>query len=386
MSLSDNETINFNYGMCKYKNIMGVTCYINSILHILQQTPMFMEYISQAKFRDTIMNKIESKIEEDDNLEQEELLGDFVIFELFRLFKTSLENDDSVITPNTFKKLIGKKNDMWNEINHQDSQEFFNFLITQLQEEAGTKCEFIPGNIIKNSNSDESFDSSIHNILSINSWISYHTREYSPLRNMFDGMLEQSKKCMCCSATSLRYEPFLTFGLSIPIKSKEDMNKSFDIYECLDHLFTEEQLDSDNKITCELCGLKNKAHSKSLLWKTPKILIFHIKRFLVNSFGITTQKITNKVNYPIKDLDLSKYFNPNSPYIKNSKYDLYAINLHQAFGYKGNVNSGHYTSIIKNIMNNYWYLYNDSSPVKKIHSKDELQKSDAYLLFYYRHN
>ena len=50
------------FGVSKYKNIMGITCYMNSILHILQQTPVFVEYISQAKFRDGIVQKINKKI------------------------------------------------------------------------------------------------------------------------------------------------------------------------------------------------------------------------------------------------------------------------------------------------------------------------------------
>ena len=34
---------------------------------------------------------------------------------------------------------------MWNELNHQDSQEFFTFLISQLEEEVGMKSKFLPG-------------------------------------------------------------------------------------------------------------------------------------------------------------------------------------------------------------------------------------------------
>jgi ubiquitin carboxyl-terminal hydrolase 4/11/15 len=151
-------------------------------------------------------------------------------------------------------------------------------------------------------------------------------------------------------------------------------------------LIKEEQLDDDNKMKCEMCGLNNRAHSQSLLWKTPKILVLHIKRFLVNSYGITSQKITNNVEYPITNLDLEKYFNPTSPFKKSSKYDLIGINIHQAFGYGGNINSGHYTSIVKNIMNNHWYLYNDANKLKLALTKEHLQDKNAYLLFYYRHD
>lgn len=376
------------FGVSKFKNMMGVTCYMNSILHILQQTPTFVEYVSQAKFRDTIMKKINKKLQDDPTLDEEQLVKNFVIFELFRLFKTSLENDDSSITPTTFKALIGKKNDMWNEYNHQDSQEFFNFLISQLEEEVGMKSEFIPGFNYYDSDtqSQSNVPDAIKNAIAVNAWTRFQAREYSPLKNLFDGMGQNSRKCMCCNTTSTAFEPFLTLPVSVPLKDKSDMYKTFDIYNCLDHFVSEEQLDAENKMNCEMCGLKTRGHSKTLLWRTPKILVIHIKRFLINSFGIPTQKITNNVTYPIKDLDLEKYFDPASPHKSSSKYDLIGINIHQAFGYGTNINAGHYTSIVKNIINNNWYLYNDSNQVKMAYTKENLQSANAYLLFYYRHD
>jgi ubiquitin C-terminal hydrolase len=98
------------------------------------------------------------------------------------------------------------------------------------------------------------------------------------------------------------------------------------------------------------------------------------------------QKITTNVTYPIKDLDLSKYIDPKSPFKSYCNYDLIGINLHQALGYDQNINVGHYTSIVKNMINNNWYLYNDSEEPVLMYNKKELQSSDAYLLFYVRHN
>ncbi len=389
----EDEKEQVKIGVSKYKNIMGITCYMNSILHILQQIPIFTEYITQAKFKDSIIKKIEHQLKSKEFLDKESLydakelaLKQYVIFELFRLFKISLENDDSSITPTTFKTLIGKKNDMWNEYNHQDSQEFFTFLISQLEEEAGMKSKFLPGLNYKEFNQQNTIDESLKNIIAIDSCNRFQSGEYSLLKNLFDGLTETNRRCMCCNNKNVRYEPFVTLALSVPIKSKQDMLKTFNIYECIDHMVTEEQLDADNKMNCEMCGLRNRGHSQSLLWKTPKILVLHIKRFLVNSFGVPSQKITNNVEYPITNLDLEKYFDTASPFKTSSKYDLIGINIHQAFGYGGNINSGHYTSIVKNIMNNNWYLYNDSNPLKIAYTKEHLQNKNAYMLFYYRHD
>jgi ubiquitin C-terminal hydrolase len=157
---------------------------------------------------------------------------------------------------------------------------------------------------------------------------------------------------------------------------------TFSIYDCLDRFTFEDQFDNDNKMNCDMCGLKNRSMNKCNLWKTPKILILHIKRFMTNSYGIPTQKITNNIIYPIKDLDLSKYFDPYSPYKDNSKYDLFGVNIHQAMGYGRNINAGHYTSLVKNIINNKWYLYNDSNEPLQAMSCKNLQDKIVQLHIY----
>lgn len=373
------------YGVCKYANIMGVTCYMNSILHILQQLPIFTEYIVMAKFDHIINEKIENEIKENPNLNKIELLKKYVSFELFKLFKISLENDDLTITPYSFKNIIGQKNSMWNEHQQQDSQEFFNFLISNLEEEIGVKTEFILGSNLENK-CNNIIQDNLNNIIATESLIKYQSKEYSIFKNLFNGTIENTKKCIYCKNKTYSFEPFITLPLSIPINSKNDTSSVFDIYDCFDNLISEEQLDINNKINCCLCGLKNRAYSKSLLYKTPKILVIHIKRFKVNSFGMRIQKITNNVTYPIKNLDLEKYFDPASPYKKSSKYDLIGINIHESMGLGNNINMGHYTSIIKNTINNNWHLYNDSHTVQRMINKDHLQQSNAYLLFYYRHD
>jgi ubiquitin C-terminal hydrolase len=340
---------------------------MNSILHILQQIPLFLLYITFAKFRETLLNKTDD-------------VKSNVIFELFRLFKTSAENNDIIITPTTFKRLIGEKNNIWKERRQQDSQEFFNFLITQIEEEIGTKCKFIPSFKLSNNNLklDESIDTpsfklsnnnlkldeSIDNILASSSWVKFQAKEYSPLKNMFDGLTKITKRCVYCNNKNSIFEPFISLGLEV----------RNNIYDCLDNLVSEEQLDSSNKVICNFCGLKNKSVSNTLLWKTPDILVLHLKRFIVNAYGIPIQKNNENIDYPITDLDLSKYIDPASPH-KNKTYELVGVNIHHGY----TINSGHYTSYVKNIINKKWYHYNDSQPITEIKN---IQNQNAYILFY----
>jgi ubiquitin C-terminal hydrolase len=361
--VSTDEEDNIKLGVSRYNNIMGVTCYMNSILHILQQIPSFVKYIYDFEFEQILLDKIDGT---------NNIMEDYVIYELHRLFKTSLENDNSTITPITFKNLIGMKNDMWDELNHQDSQEFFNFLISQIKEEVGQKVKFIPSSN-HNLNQHKSIQDSIDNIIATNALTIYQSHEYSPLTELFDGLYENTCLCACCQSTSIKFEPFLTLAV--------DITTSNDLYDSLDHLCHEQQLDLNNKLVCSFCGLENRAYKKTLLWKTPKILVIHIKRF-----GIMEQKITTNVTYPIKDLDMTDYIDPKSPFKSYCKYDLIGINLHQALGHSSNINAGHYTSIVKSMVNNNWYLYNDSDEPELQLYKEELQDNNASLLFYYRHN
>ena len=210
----------------------------------------------------------------------------------------------------------------------------------------------------------------------------YFSNGYSPLINMFNGLTKTIKTCICCNSKNIIYEPFITLQISIPIQ--DNTEQEYNIYECLNNITTNEQLDNDNKVECDFCGLFNKSYTKSLLWKTPEILVIHIKRFIVNSYGKTIRKLNNKINYPIYNLDLLNYFDDKSPYKNDSKYDLFGVNIH--YSSNNSIDSGHYVSKIKNIMNNKWCIYNDSSSIIEINDEDEINDENAYLLFYCRQN
>ena len=108
--------------LSRFINYDGVSCYMISILHILQHLPIFNYYLRNM-FQD-----------------KDKLKGS-IFNELSRLIKKSYKNSVVEISPNKFKKTIGKFDPMWNEIEQQDSQEFYTFLISKLEEECGTKLE-----------------------------------------------------------------------------------------------------------------------------------------------------------------------------------------------------------------------------------------------------
>ena len=90
-----------------------------------------------------------------------------------------------------------------------------------------------------------------------------------------------------------------------------------------------------------------------------------------------SDKITDLINFPLEDLDLSKYVKGYHP--DSYKYDLYGVCNHV-----GNVSGGHYTAFVKNSQNN-WNHFNDNQ-VEKLENPDLIISPLAYCLFYRKKN
>lgn len=377
------ENCELKLGVSKFKNINGVTCYMNSILAILQQCPLFVDYLINGLFSQIILDK--HKNVDDDTLQ--EIIYKYVTYQLYKLFDVSLKNNDASITPTTLRSVVGMKNPIWKELRHQDSDEFFSFLINTVTEELGKKIQFIPGRNFIPDHTDDEYKKSILRLHAQNSWDQDIKKEYSPVKIMFTGLYHNNLICHHCGNSSNSFETFSRLQVPIPVNPQSfDIVKEFELSECLEHLVKSERLDRDNKWACGMCGKQTRALKTMKLWKAPKILVIHIKRFLKNNYGMISRKIINKVNYTIKNLDLSLYMSEQSPYKDKATYNLLGANIHQEFGYSGNTNMGHYTSIVKNRYDNKWYLFDDLSDVKPIKNKLHLIHKNAYLLFYYRNN
>jgi hypothetical protein len=162
---------------------------------------------------------------------------------------------------------------------------------------------------------------------------------------------------------------------------KEDRSKSeapeppkeITLDNCLD-LFTEkEKLGKDDEWYCPECEDLVQATKKFDLWKLPRVLVIHLKRFSYNRYW--RDKLDTFIEFPIKGLDLRKYVKaPDQP---ESVYDLFAVSNH--FGGMG---GGHYTAYCKNKSTGKWYNYDDSHVSET--SEDRIVSTSAYLLFYCR--
>ncbi|KAL7627005.1 hypothetical protein AAE478_003781 [Parahypoxylon ruwenzoriense] len=143
---------------------------------------------------------------------------------------------------------------------------------------------------------------------------------------------------------------------------------------CLDEFEREEILSEQDMWYCPRCKEHRRASKKFDLWKTPDILIIHLKRF--SSSGFRRDKLEVLVDFPLENLDITSRVLQREDG-KQEIYDLIGVDCHW-----GGLGGGHYTAHARNFVDGQWYTYNDSSVSRA--SPDRIVDSSAYLLFYRR--
>uniref|UniRef100_A0A4W3KK86 ubiquitinyl hydrolase 1 n=1 Tax=Callorhinchus milii TaxID=7868 RepID=A0A4W3KK86_CALMI len=159
----------------------------------------------------------------------------------------------------------------------------------------------------------------------------------------------------------------------------------FTLEQCL-NLFTKpEVLAPEEAWYCPKCKQHREASKQLMLWRLPNVLIIQLKRFSFRNF-IWRDKINDMVEFPIRNLDLSKFCIGQKDDRQQPIYDLYAVINHY-----GGMIGGHYTAYArlpsdKNSQRSDvgWRLFDDST----VTTVDESQVAarHAYVLFYRRRN
>ena len=167
------------------------------------------------------------------------------------------------------------------------------------------------------------------------------------------------------------------------------------LLECLEKFMEVEILDGENRRICDECNKKNKdgiesnidsskpqsalrkAFKRYLLFSTPPILIFHLKRF--QSMGLfRTKKIDTFVEFD-EYLETGQFLVPkissSDKDPENLRYQLYGIVVHS-----GGLAGGHYISYVRKHNTNSWFYCSDSHT--RSTTWDQVRKCQAYLLFY----
>jgi ubiquitin C-terminal hydrolase len=158
---------------------------------------------------------------------------------------------------------------------------------------------------------------------------------------------------------------------------------SLDLDDCLRSFFSPETLKGDEQYYCENCKSKVDATKIHELAHLPEILCLHLKRFNKSrgTWGLGSAKNSTMVRFPLEGLDLKPFCGSHAlleaDNTENGIYDLIGVIRHS-----GRADSGHYIATCKSKQQpQKWFEFDDEF-VNQITNLEQIQSSDAYLLFY----
>jgi ubiquitin C-terminal hydrolase len=211
-----------------------------------------------------------------------------------------------------------------------------------------------------------------------------YKNEYSEIIDTFYGIslstIYAMEKSIPSQMGKLSSKPETFFLLDLPIPSVEQNPLS--IYSCFDHYISPEYM--ENGWIDETTKQTKSVYKKTDFWNFPKILVISLQRFQTNFSGqeqeIQISKKMDLVDFPIENLDLSKYvigYNARK-YI----YDLYGVVNHI-----GDVHGGHYTAFVLPTTSTVqgqdkkWYHCNDDR-IEIVQDPRQIITPMAYVFFY----
>jgi hypothetical protein len=153
--------------------------------------------------------------------------------------------------------------------------------------------------------------------------------------------------------------------------------KGISIMNCIEKYCEMEQLDESDTWYCNKCKKHVRAWKQFSLYRTPLILIVHLKRFHYSPTTHRRNKIDTLIDFPLTGLDLRDIVNHNWKDGQEPMYDCYAVSNHF-----GGLGGGHYTAYAR-ADNGVWCNFDDSRVTSGVDER-EVVSSAAYCLFYKR--
>jgi ubiquitin carboxyl-terminal hydrolase 8 len=334
---------------------LGNTCFLNSCLQVLNQIPELHSILETATPKvldspDTIMLK-----------------------EWLEL-KNIMWSGNGSLSPNKFVHMVQqvaaiKQRELFTGWAQNDITEFLLFLIECFHNSISHKAKIQINGKPENQTDQRA-------IICYELIQSIYAKEYSKILELFYGiyMTEIIDSEIIDSeiiapnnqsVLSTKAEHYFVLDLQIFYNNTVCNN----LYDCFNLFIMPELMTGENAWFNDKTGQKQPVNRQVNFWNFPDILVITLKRFSPDG----VRKLQHLVDFPLEDLDLSKY----AKGYQSSKnvYDLFGVCNHS-----GGVLGGHYTAFVKNSQD-VWYHYNDQM-IELINNPQSVVSPAAYCLFY----
>ncbi|XP_075751718.1 ubiquitin carboxyl-terminal hydrolase 15 isoform X4 [Rhipicephalus microplus] len=202
---------NYNYdlqggntpGLCGLGNI-GNTCFMNSALQCMSNTPPLTEYFMTDRYL--------SELNDSNPLGMRgEIAKSYA-----DLVKVMWSGNCSSVIPRPFKMAVGRFAPQFSGFQQQDCQELMAFLLDGLHEDLN---RVINKPYIELKDSDGRPDE----VVAQEAWHNYLLRNNSIIVDIFHGLLKSTLVCPDCHKLSVTFDPFCYLSLPLPYKKEKPL-------------------------------------------------------------------------------------------------------------------------------------------------------------------
>lgn len=258
---------------------IGNTCFMNSILQCVLLSPgltewMITKFQASQKHRSTPLSNS--------------------FFDLLSTVRRA--NGAGSVTPSDLKTQVSRTVSQFSGFGQQDAQEFLRFLLDRMHDELNrvtVKPKYQEMKFEKHPVGEQS-----------EKWAQYYRqRDDSIMTDLFEGQLMSRVGCLSCNHQTYAFDNFLDLSIDFPRKATR-FTGTISLEDCMQKFIDVEKI-IDAGYKCEGCKKPVNVEKDITLYRFPKLLVIHLKRFYHSA--MRREKLNTTVTFPAKGLDLRKY-------------------------------------------------------------------------------